>query len=94
MSEEERDQLVSLSEATEALGITKAMARRWGRTGRLPLVRDGLRSCVRKEDLRALVDQRAPGASEALPYPNGEPEGALDDPEELSGVEVQAEEPA
>jgi capsular exopolysaccharide synthesis family protein len=53
--ENDSDQFLTLSETAEKLGITKEMARRWSRSGRLPATRSGLRYWVRQSDLRTLV---------------------------------------
>jgi hypothetical protein len=68
---------VTLSKAASVLGITKAMARRWARTGRLPVVKNGLRRLVRQRDLQDLVDKGAAPSSRVEPEEDALPEAAL-----------------
>ena len=62
-SDEEIDgeEWMSLGEAAGRLGISRAMARRWCRTGRLPAARAKLRTRVRSEDVER-VRQGVPRA--------------------------------
>jgi tyrosine-protein kinase len=56
---DDTERYVSLVDAADNLGITRQMARRWGKTGRLPVVRSGLRYWVRQEDVQSLAGRSA-----------------------------------
>ncbi len=64
--EPEERPLVSLGEAAERLGISKSMARRWCKEGRLPAHKSRLRWWVKREDLDKLVESLRGGAVEVI----------------------------
>ena len=64
--ESEERPLVSLGEAAERLGISKSMARRWCKEGRLPAHKSRLRWWVKREDLDKLVESLRGGAVEVI----------------------------
>ena len=75
LSQDDPERLLGLSEAADALGITRSMARRWGKTGRLPAVKKGLRCLVRQGDLRALIGLETTGSVEQVSPLDEEGEG-------------------
>jgi len=64
--EPEERPLVSLGEAAERLGISKSMARRWCKEGRLPAHKSRLRWWVKREDLDKLVESLRGGVVEVI----------------------------
>ena len=69
--------LVSLAEAANRLGIDKATARRWARTGRLPVVKGGWRRRVRQVDLKRLIARVAMGRVDKPLPPGGDGRDSL-----------------
>ena len=64
--ESEDRPLVGLDEAAERLGISKGMARRWCKEGRLPAHKSRLRWWVKREDLENLVESLRNGDAEII----------------------------
>ena len=80
------DRLLSLSEAANLLGINKASARRWGKTGRLPVVRKGWRLQVRQGDLQTLIVREIVGRPDLTLLPSdGNGQGELSPQSTLVG---------
>jgi len=56
-AEEEGGAILSLAEMADYLGVSRATARRWCKSGRLPAFRSWLRWRIREDDLRAAMRQ-------------------------------------
>jgi len=54
---EGKDVILSLAEMADYLGVSRATARRWCKSGRLPAFRSWLRWRIREEDLRSAMRQ-------------------------------------
>lgn len=88
MTPEDPDWLFTVPEAADRLGVSRAVAWRWGKRGRLPLVRQGLRWLVRQEDLDAFIDLESPGQGESGAGIRGNGHGLHAD-EPVAVVDVQ-----
>jgi capsular exopolysaccharide synthesis family protein len=71
VDKDDPDRLLPLSEAAEQLGINRRTARRWAKTGRLPIVKNGRRRRVRQEDVQRLIARETIGQAELPLPPNG-----------------------
>jgi succinoglycan biosynthesis transport protein ExoP len=68
------ERLFSLAEAAQRLGVNRATVRRWGRSGRLPIVQEGRRWKVRQDDLETLIAQQTIGQTELQPLSKADPD--------------------